>query len=112
MSWMVLLRKVSSALVQHSFWAYATSPSVYVARTCNDLNFQPNGAPWATGSGPSCYANQPTGKIYDMSGNVAEWTSTPVVVGGQTQYQARGGNYSSDTGGTACDATPVLQSPL
>ncbi len=47
-----------------------------------------------------------------MSGNVAEWTSTPVVVGGQTQYQARGGNYSSDTGGTACDATPVLQSPL
>ncbi len=65
---MVLLRKVSSALVQHSFWAYATSPSVYVARTCNDLNFQPNGAPWATGSGPSCYANQPTGKIYDMSG--------------------------------------------
>jgi formylglycine-generating enzyme required for sulfatase activity len=87
-------------------YSYATNPTTYVANTCNDANRSGGPAVWTTGSGASCYADwAAAGKIYDLSGNLMEWTSTTVTAGGTTYYKVRGGAYTSPSDGTPPDGT-------
>jgi sulfatase modifying factor 1 len=47
----------------------------------------------------------PFDQIYDMSGNVAEWTDSCGIVSGETYCRLRGGNYTNTAiYDTACDA--------
>jgi hypothetical protein len=86
-------------------WSYAFQPSVYGPNICNDLNGG-NGRPWPTGTGYQCTSS---GYVYDLSGNVAEWTNTTVSDSSTTYYEVLGGSYLSQAPlDTACDAV-VLQ---
>ena len=67
------------------------------------------GVPWVTGHGGQCYAKQANGNVYDLSGNVAEWTSTQVIYNGTTYYKVRGGAYNNFAGGMACNFDFVLE---
>jgi hypothetical protein len=70
------------------------------------------GVPWAGGSGAQCYANGAgSNDIYDLSGNVAEWTSTSVEVDETTYYRVRGGSFTSFGAATACNFDFVLSKP-
>ena len=69
-------------------------PTTYQGTVCNGADAGKTG-PWATGSGASCYANQPSGHIFDLSGNVVQFTQ-----GGNTPIPA-GGAVLSATGGSA-----------
>jgi formylglycine-generating enzyme required for sulfatase activity len=90
-------------------WSYASGATSYSAGVCNDVEHPDNtGAAWATGSSAQCAAD---GEIYDMSGNVSEWTRTQVVSGGDTYYRVRGGNYTSYGPATACGFSFVLDVP-
>ena len=84
--------------VQDPIWSYANNPATYNTMTCNGYD-RGLGATWATGSGAQCYAKQANGNVYDMSGNVAEWTSTPV---NGTYYKVRGGAFDNFALGTNC----------
>jgi hypothetical protein len=95
-------------------WSMSVNPTTYAAKICNDANQTTNGAPWATGSAGAnsgsannyCYADWTTaGHVYDASGNLNEWTSTPVTSGGTTYYQLRGGSFYSPQGGGTCEFT-------
>lgn len=87
-----------------SVWSYASTPTTYNAATCNGYgNTAGNGRSWAAGTGPNCYANTANGRVYDMSGNVGEWTSTQVTVQGNTYYRIRGGAYGNFSEGTNCN---------
>ncbi len=67
-----------------------TTPASYVAQVCNDFNEVPaSPAVWATGSvglapganPPLCYTDWGgTNQLHDMSGNLAEWTSTTLPI--------------------------------
>jgi hypothetical protein len=87
-------------------WSFATSPDVFVGDTCNG---QENDTDLSTvtvnedsilftGAKASCYANQAAGGVFDLSGNVKEWTSerTPNV------NPFRGGASNNLSGGTMC----------
>ena len=91
-------------------WSFAANPNAYQPGVCNgaDTNL---GAPWASGSGPSCYASNVGGKVFDLSGNVSEWTSTQVQNGGNTYYKARGGTFADYQGGLQCDFDFVILQP-
>jgi hypothetical protein len=78
-------------------WAYASNPTTY--------------APWATGAGPLCRAVHTAGSIFDLSGNVAEWTSSVVNVQGQPYYSVLGGGYATLALGTQCYFDFVIQQP-
>jgi formylglycine-generating enzyme required for sulfatase activity len=96
-------------------WSYATSPATYVAGTCNDSN-STAGGPWpggtnGSGGGNQCYSTWSGNRIYDLSGNVSEWTSTLVTLGSQSYYRVRGGNYQTFPLGTACGFNLVLEQP-
>ncbi|HVW25464.1 MAG TPA: MopE-related protein [Polyangiaceae bacterium] len=95
-----------------NLWSYASAAGTYVAGRCNDNASVNPGAPWATGSGANCYANW-TGlnRLYDMSGNVSEWTSTTATSNGNTYQRVLGGNYQTFPNGTRCDFAFVLQQP-
>jgi hypothetical protein len=92
-----------------SLWSYASNPATYVATTCNGQDRGLLNA-WAETTGAGCYANPAnqmngvtaSGTIYDLSGNVNEWTSTTVVSGGNTYYKTRGGTYTTTSGGMTC----------
>ena len=95
-----------------SKWSLSTNPATYTAQICNDVNQAQCPAVWATGSSGArsstlnlyCYTDWPTaGKLRDMSGNLAEWTSTSVTSGGFTYYKYRGGAFTSMPGGDACE---------
>jgi hypothetical protein len=95
-------------------WAQS-SPASYNAGICNDVeNYtDPDDAVvWPTGDGGNaCAADHPDGYIYDMSGNVSEWTNTQVTNNGNNYYRVRGGNYTSFHQATACDFDFVLTVP-
>ena len=88
-------------------WSQTLTPNTFIddgtnANACNAEN--PSGAVVATGSRSVCAANfGSTNNVYDMTGNVIEWTSTSVVSTGTTYYRMRGGAYNSPRDGAACE---------
>jgi hypothetical protein len=88
--------------VSGNVWSYATTPAVYNSTTCNGFD-RALGTAWATGGGASCYTNQLNGRIYDLSGNLAEWTSTPQVTDALTFNKVFGGSYNTPALGTSCN---------
>jgi len=93
-------------------WSYATSCATSSSLTCNgeehDCDASRAGDQdclYTTGSPtfPSCRTSWgAAGDVYDMSGNVREWTATQSTPG---FYQVRGGSYASVETGRACDFT-------
>jgi hypothetical protein len=92
-------------------WSFSVNPINYTKQICNNLDESAAPAAWATGSpgaasaglGEFCYTPWPGGQIHDLSGNLSEWTSTPVLDGTTTYYQLRGGAFDSPSGGTTCE---------
>jgi formylglycine-generating enzyme required for sulfatase activity len=93
-----------------SVWSYATAPTTYVGATCNGADAA-KGAPWASGSAAGCYANDANGKVYDLSGNVAEWTSSVVTYSGTNYFKVRGGSFGTPAAGMSCNFDFVIQTP-
>ena len=54
-----------------------------------------------TGSGDfsDCYTTRPAGNVFDMSGNLKEWTYTSQSAG---IYEIRGGSYNNVEAGRTC----------
>jgi hypothetical protein len=84
--------------------------SSYQPNTCNGKDFDPDctspdsDALFATGSPYGCPRATLSACVsavgaYDMSGNVQEWTSTPVSTG---VFSVRGGAYDTPAGGLTC----------
>ena len=80
-------------------WSYATNPDTYQATTCNGADRDPNSdAIVATGSLASCNSAWPLangGGVFDLSGNVKEWTSERLpganpIRGGASNNTAQG----------------------
>ncbi len=101
-------------------WSFSSAPSVYASGVCNDVNLQPTPAPWSTGTvGPNgtkhCFVDwtpSPSpSPIYDLSGNLKEWTSTAVLSGGTTYYELRGGAFDSLSNGTTCELAFDIAQP-
>jgi hypothetical protein len=103
-------------------WSYSSGQTVYESGVCNDRGLYPDPddllnlpQAWLTdrtrfdqsGAGKQCRTAGASG-IFNMSGNVAEWTSTSVVVLGSTYYRVRGGSYLTYAPMTACDKNFVL----
>ncbi|MCB9561661.1 MAG: hypothetical protein H6709_21280 [Kofleriaceae bacterium] len=88
-------------------WAFASNPDTYVTTTCNGHDLDPaSDAILPTGSVPSgqCYANQPAGHVYDLSGNVKEWTA-PRQIGNNP---IRGGASNNTATGISCSLAFTL----
>jgi hypothetical protein len=86
-------------------WSYATNPTVEQVDTCNSDGYDtsPGGSDddevIAAGSMPSCYTDGPgANDLYDMSGNVKEWTAPRVP----DSNPARGGASNNLAAGTTC----------
>ncbi len=86
-------------------WSQGSSCTTYNPNTCNgnDYDFDSQTAGdqdglLPTGSRPQCFANTSGGSVYDLSGNVKEWTA-PRSAGVNPQ---RGGAYSTPAGGMEC----------
>ena len=93
-------------------WSYGTAAtcSVSAPTTCNGEEFDSGAAAgdqdalFTTGSPtfPMCFANWgSSGNIFDMSGNVKEWTYTPTV-GDPSIHYIRGGSYTNVEPGRSC----------
>jgi hypothetical protein len=97
-------------------YSYSNASTTYVSGRCNDVNALVGG-PWPTGRNGAgnpntCYANWGgASRIYDLSGNVSEWTGSAETVFGNTYYRVRGGNYQTFPLGTQCGFNFVLQRP-
>ena len=87
-------------------WSYATSCSTSQPMTCNGDEVDSSPAPGdqdaiaTTGAFPMCRAEWGARDVFDLSGNVKEWTATAVAPG---VYQQRGGAYTTIEAGRACD---------
>ena len=92
-------------------WSFSTTPSPYDDLVCNDANAGISG-PWATANnnGQSQRCRTST-SIWDMSGNVAEWTNSCITVLGKQYCRVRGGSYLSQGPATACNFSFVLDVP-
>ncbi len=91
-------------------WSYAKNPGTYQAGTCNDVNANA-GKTWPTATGASCYAPMNGGKLFDLSGNLAEWTRTAVVTNNVTYYKVRGGAYNGLGPATSCNFDFAIERP-
>jgi formylglycine-generating enzyme required for sulfatase activity len=89
-------------------WSYASQSGTYQPLQCNGADAQV-GAPWPTGNSNNCYANDGNGPVFDLSANVAEWTSTPITYNGTTYYEVRGGSYLSPAPAMKCDFDFVIE---
>jgi len=74
----------------------------YEAQTCNGRDYDPSDdEPIQTGEAAQCFANWGVGaRVFDMSGNVKEWTSTEVDT---DAYRVRGGSYDNVKQGLTCE---------
>ncbi len=97
-------------------WSFTPGRQTYTAQVCNDENEAATPAVWATGTQGAfgaaklCYSDwsavdpgPAVNRIYDMSGNLMEWTSTTVSSGGSTYFKVRGGAFTSPQGGATCE---------
>jgi hypothetical protein len=90
-------------------WSYSTTRTTYIAGVCNDQNVGATPCLWPTATtGPNgskfCYTDWASaGRIYDLSGNAGEWTSTSFVSGGQTFFNFMGGMFPSTQVPEACE---------
>jgi formylglycine-generating enzyme required for sulfatase activity len=84
---------------------------VYDDLVCNDAAAGKN-APWVTAfnNGQSQRCRTAT-QIWDMSGNVAEWTGSCVTVLGKQYCRVRGGSFLSQGPAAACGFSFVLDVP-
>jgi hypothetical protein len=89
-------------------WSYATSCSATSRLTCNGEEYDSSGAagdqdalfPTASGTFAMCYVDWAAeGVIYDLSGNVKEWTNTQIAT---NVHQIRGGSYNNVEPGRTC----------
>ena len=92
-------------------WSFSATPTVYDDLVCNDAAAAKN-APWATAfnNGQSQRCRTST-QIWDMSGNVAEWTGTCITVLGKEYCRVRGGSFLSQGPAAACGFSFVLDLP-
>jgi hypothetical protein len=87
-------------------WSFQTSPDVYVGTTCNGID---NGAGVIldTGAETQCNAAWPAGNgggVFDMSGNVKEWTAERLP----DANPIRGGAYNNLPQGISCSLSFTL----
>jgi hypothetical protein len=93
-------------------WAYSATPSPYDDLVCNDAATGLN-APWVTAfnNGQSQRCRTST-QIFDMSGNVAEWTQSCLTSAQGDDYcRVRGGSFLTQGPATACGFSFVLDVP-
>ena len=85
-------------------WAYNTACSTSSTMRCNGAEWDCPGpgrdCVQPTGSFAACRADWGATDVWDMSGNVKEWTNTAVAPG---VYQLRGGSYNNIEAGRTCD---------
>jgi hypothetical protein len=93
-------------------WSFSTAPTVYDDKVCNDAATGID-SPWVTGfdNGQSQLCRPKNTQIFDMSGNVAEWTNSCITVLGKQYCRVRGGSYLSQGPATACNFSFVLDVP-
>jgi formylglycine-generating enzyme required for sulfatase activity len=68
-------------------WSQSQTPNTYASGVCNDQNRISPNAVWTTAHGPNsgtniCSVSWPNpqgGAVADLSGNLFEWTSTPIL---------------------------------
>jgi MYXO-CTERM domain-containing protein len=88
-----------------SSWSYATSADTYQAMTCNGLDRSAaDDNILATGTLTSCYADHGAGDVFDLSGNVKEWTLARLP----GQNPIRGGASNDTAIGTSCELNFTL----
>jgi len=92
-------------------WSFSTTPTPYDDLVCNDAATG-NLLPWATshnnGQTQRCRTST---QIWDMSGNVAEWTSSCIKVLNKDYCRVRGGSFLTQGAATACNFSFVLDVP-
>ncbi len=89
-------------------WSYENSCSSSQPLVCNGEEHDSAGnagdqdSVYVTGSTtfPACFAALPNGDVFDMSGNIKEWTSTER--GSSTVHEIRGGSYNNIESGRTC----------
>ncbi len=114
--WQTACEGVSGGVGAGGFkWSISPTSSPAPSGVCNDERGA--GTPWATGSGPNiggeqCFSSWSGGaRIYDLSGNLVEWTTTQTTVESVTYYEARGGSYTTPVDGTSCEYDFVIFPP-
>jgi hypothetical protein len=89
-------------------WSYASSCEASSRMTCNGEEFDSASAsgdqdalyPTASSTFAMCYTDwDSAGVVYDLSGNVKEWTATATGTG---IHEIRGGSYNNVEGGRTC----------
>ncbi len=82
-------------------WSYASNCASSQPTVCNGSEVAGTDALAATGSFASCYTGWTgVGNVYDLSGNVKEWTSTEAAPG---VFEVRGGAYNNLEAGRTCE---------
>ncbi|MBN2197081.1 MAG: SUMF1/EgtB/PvdO family nonheme iron enzyme [Polyangiaceae bacterium] len=113
--WRLACRAGADAPASGDLWSYATEPSTYVVGACNDEDYQTVPNLWVTGFDSDgaangaisrCRSSFGTSSIFDLSGNIAEWTS---LTSDPVYAYVMGGSYASQGRGTACDMTFGVQ---
>ena len=104
-----------AAPVNYCQWSYGAGPTCRTSSSirCNGDEFDSDGAAagdqdrlFTTGSAsfPMCYTEwtaTATGRVFDMSGNVKEWTNTVPPASTGIHY-IRGGSFNNVEGGRTC----------
>jgi MYXO-CTERM domain-containing protein len=102
-------------------FACQPAPTAYNPTTCNgnEYDFDPGTAGdqdgiLSTAFLPQCGSDQLAGAgldlVYDLSGNIKEWTSTNPA-GGGVEYRIQGGAYNNPAGGLRCDFSFTVGEP-